>query len=259
MSLDRTRALLDIVERIDDPRERHLTIIEAAETLMWIGGDARSLLGILRNALDLGRELRVHDHCHSTAVLISALYLSGEWSEIAELVEEHMQAFNTDEAGTTCPFALGVFQLGATVLAHRGESDRAQALAASMPTSQAPIGSVEALQAMTANAVGDYARARSIAERVIEAGSRNFAEEPPIEIAALLDALVGAQDWEALRRFLPKARSRAPLLAMASPSSDRAEGLAAAAAGDVSRAAELLGAGGQCFRKHLRLRGGPQP
>lgn len=239
-SLELTRPLLDIVPGIDDPRERHLTTIEAAQTLMWIGGEAESLVGTLRSALDLGRELRVHDHCHSTAVLISALYLSGHWDEIPGLVEEHVRTFNTDEAGTTCPFALGVFQLGPTVLAHRGEVDRARTLAASMPKSEAPIGSVEALQAVAANALGDHATARSIAERVIEAGARNFAEEPPIEILALLDALVGLEDWDALRSFLPEARRRSAELAMAAPAIDRAEGLASAAAGDAARAAELL-------------------
>jgi hypothetical protein len=239
-SLELTRPLLDIVPRIDDPRERHLTTIEAGQTLMWMGGEAEPLVGVLRSALDLGRELRVHDHCHSTAVLISALYLSGRWGEIPELVDEHVQTFNTDEAGTTCPFALGVFQLGATVLSHRGEVDRAQELAASMPESQAPIGVVEALQATAANALGDYATARSIAERVIEAGSRNFAEEPAIEIAALLDALVGMEDWDALGSFLPEARRRAAQLALASPGIDRAEGLASAATSDPARAVELL-------------------
>ncbi len=111
-------------------------------------------------------------------MLISALYLGGQWAEIPELIEEHVRTFKTDEAGTTCPFALGVFQLGATFLAHRGDVDQGRALGASMPESQAPIGLVEALQATAANAFGDYAAGRSIAERVIEAGSRNFAEEP---------------------------------------------------------------------------------
>ena len=110
-----------------------------------------------------------------------------------------------------------------------------------MPESQAPIGLVEALQATAANAFGDYANGRSIAERVIDAGSRNFAEEPAIEILALLDALVGLEDWHALRRFLPGARQRAGQLALASPAIDRAEGLASAAAGNVARAAKLLG------------------
>ncbi|MDP9244700.1 MAG: hypothetical protein M3O77_06425, partial [Chloroflexota bacterium] len=240
-SLELTRPLLDIVPRIDDLRERHLMTIEVGQTLIWIGGEAQPLVDVLRGALELGRGLRVHDLCHSTSVLISALYVGGQWGEIPELIEEHVRTFKTDDAGTTCPFALGVFQLGATFLAHRGEVDQGRALDASMPESQAPIGLVEALQATAANALGDFATGRSIAERVIEAGSRNFAEEPAIEIMALLEALVGLEDWDALRRFLPGARQRAGQLAMASPAIDRAEGLASAAAGDVARALELLG------------------
>ncbi len=61
-----------------------------------------------------------------------------------------------------------------------------------------------------------------------------------IEILALIDALVGMEDWDALRRFLPEARDVAAQLALASPAIDRAEGLASAAAGDVPRAVELL-------------------
>ena len=63
---------------------------------------------------------------------------------------------------------------------------------------------------------------------------------PLSEILALIDALVGMEDWDALRRFLPEARDVAAQLALASPAIDRAEGLASAAAGDVPRAVELL-------------------
>jgi hypothetical protein len=64
----------------------------------------------------------------------------------------------------------------------------------------------------------------------------NFAEEPTVEIVAELDALVALNDWDALREFLPDARSRSGELALAGPAIDRAEGLAAAAAGDEVRA-----------------------
>jgi len=171
---------------------------------------------------------------------MNALYLAGRWEEIPGYLDEHIRTFKIDEAGTTCPFALGGFQMGAVVLAQRGEIERAQELAGEMPKSEAPVGLVEGLQAMAANALGDPSSGRSMAERVLATGARNFAEEPPVEMVAMLDALVALEDWDALRAFLPEARRRAAELVLVGPSTDRAEGLAAGAGGDIPRAQELL-------------------
>jgi class 3 adenylate cyclase len=238
--LDLTHQTLEQAYRIDDPRERHLAIIESSQTLIWTGGEAEAVIPGLEDAIKLGRDLRVHDLCHSTASLMNGLYVAGRWDEIPVYLDEHVRAFATDVAGTTCPFAMGGFQLGAMVLAHRGEVERAREVAALMPRTEAPIGIVEGLQAMVANALGDPATGRSIAERVLASGTRNYAEEPPVELMAYLDALIALEDWDALRAFLPVARSRSAELALAGPAIDRAEGLAAAAAGDEARALELL-------------------
>ena len=235
-----TRPLLDLIPRIDDPRERHLMMMETTQTLMWIAGEAESLIPLLMDTLRLGRELRAHDLCHSTAVLISALYLSGRWDEIPGYLDEHIRTFKLDEADTTCPFALGAFQLGATVLAHRGEADRAREVAADMPKSEAPVGIIVALQAMAANSFGEAETGRRLAEEVLSTGTRNFAEEPAVEIIALFDALLALGDWKGVRAFLPEARRRSAELALAGPAADRAEGLAAAAAGDRAGGAKLL-------------------
>ena len=239
--LELMRQTLAQAHRIDDPRERHLATIEASQTLVWTGGQAEEVLPTLEEAIKLGRELRVHDACHSTATLMNALFMAGRWNEIPAYLEEHLRTFKADDAGTACPFAMGGFQLGATVLAHRGEVDRAREVAALMPRTEAPIGIVEGFQAMVANALGDPATARSIAERVIASGPRNFAEEPPVELVAYLDALIALGDWDALRTFLPEAKARSSELALAGPAIDRAEGLAAASAGDMVRAREMLG------------------
>ena len=231
-SLQLTHELLELAERVGDPRELHLAVIEGAQTLMWTGGEADFVLPKLRAAILVGRELRVHDLCHSTGTLMSALFLVGAWDEVLVYLEEHIRTFKTDDVGTTCPFALGGFQVGAMVFAHRGETDRAREVAGLMPKSEAPIGVVEGYQAMLANALGDPDTGRSIAEHVLSTGARNFAEEPPVELAALLDALIDQQDWTELRKVLPGLRERARELALAGPAADRAEGLMLAAAGD---------------------------
>jgi hypothetical protein len=238
--LQLTREMLDQSPDVRDPRERHLAIIESAQTLIWMGGEPERMLPALRSALVLGRELRTHDLCHSTGTLMNALYLIGHWDEVPAALEEHLRTFASDDAGTTCPFALGGFQLGALVLAHRGELDRAREVAASMPKSEAPAGIVEGLQAMARTALGDPSSARELAERVIATGSRNFAEEPPVEIVAELDALEALDDRDALRAFIPQARARASELAIAGPAADRAEAVLALADGDATAARRLL-------------------
>ena len=232
--------ILAITPRIPDPRERHLVTVMTANTLSWVDGRFEAMIPVLEDALVLGRELRAHDLCHSTYMLISALYVAGRWDEITPYLDEHLRTFAIDEAGTSCPYALGVFQLGAVYLADRGEVERARELAGQMPKSEAPVGLLEGLQAMAANAFGDPSSARSMAQDVLATGARNFAEEPPVEIAAMLDALVALEDWDALRAFLPEARRRAAELVLVGPSSHRAEGLAAGAGGDIPRAQALL-------------------
>ncbi|MFI5225117.1 MAG: AAA family ATPase [Candidatus Limnocylindrales bacterium] len=239
--LDLTRPSLALVSGIVDTRQRHLMTIENASTLIWVGGEAEAMIPTLEAALRLGRELRVHDHCHSTSTLINALFLAGRWDEIPPYLDEHLRTFRIDEAGTSCPFALGVFPVGATLLAHRGERERARALVAETPRSEGPVGMVEGSQAMAALALGDPAEAVRLAREVMATGLRNFAEEPPVERLVILDGLVALEDWESLRAYLPEARSQAPGLALAGPAADRADGLMSAATGDHHRARELLG------------------
>ncbi len=58
--------------------------------------------------------------------------------------------------------------------------------------------------------------------------------------AARHAALVALADWDALTAFLPQARTFTQALALFQPASDRAEGLACAAAGERVQAEELL-------------------
>jgi len=240
VALPMIRELIAKAPRVSDTRNRHLNIVESAQALAWIGGDAPGLLPTLAAALVLARELRVHDICHSTETLMSASYLAGRWDEIEPILEEHRRVFKSDAAGTTCPFALGGFQLGALVLAQRGEIDRAREVAAEMPEPQSPVGIVQGYEAMLANALGDPATGRQIAESVLATGARDFSEEPPVELVAELDALVALGDWTALETFLESARPRRSQLAIAGPAMDRAEGLLAWSNGDGATARELL-------------------
>jgi tetratricopeptide (TPR) repeat protein len=89
-------------------------------------------------------------------------------------------------------------------------------------------------------AIGDAARGREVAERVLESGRTVNSEQNAYEFLALLEALIAADDWDALADFLPKARAMQPALALIEPTADRAEGLVVAAAGDAAAAETLL-------------------
>ncbi|HSS36043.1 MAG TPA: adenylate/guanylate cyclase domain-containing protein [Patescibacteria group bacterium] len=238
-SIAATRRQLLLADHVDDPRERHFSLIEAANTLTWVAGEAEAMIEPLRLALLVGRELRPHDVNHSTLTLMSALYLTGRWDEVPAVIDEHIRAFEA-QVDTSCPFAMSGFPLGAVVLAQRGEVERARVVAGLMPPSDSPIGMIEACQAMAAIALGDPAGAKDSAKRVLESGTRNFSEEPAIELAVMLDALAALEDWDAVRAFALEARARAGLLALAEPTADRAEGLAAASLGLDGKAVALL-------------------
>ena len=109
-----------------------------------------------------------------------------------------------------------------------------------MPESEWPVGMVEAFQAMATLALGDASGARDQARRVLDAGARNYSEEPAIELLVMADALIALGDWDGLATFLPELRARQRLVALGGPTADRAEGLLLANAGSTTAAIELL-------------------
>jgi hypothetical protein len=65
-------------------------------------------------------------------------------------------------------------------------------------------------------------------------------EEPPYELAVLVEALAALEDWPALAAVLPAARERAGYLAWLAPAIDRAEAARLAAEGDREAAQAAL-------------------
>ncbi len=242
-SLAATRRQLEMSAICDDPRERHFSLIEAGLTLSWVAGEAREMVEPMRRSLVLAHDLRPHDVNHSTCSLMSALFLAGEWDAVPPVIDEHIAAFE-QQRDTSCPFAMAGFPLAATFFAHRGEPEQARQVegtfALLMPENEWPIGLVEACQAMAALALGDAAAARDGAQAVIDAGDRNFSEEPAVELAVLLDALVALEDRDGLGRALPIVRARQRLLAIAEPTADRAEAFLLAGDGRTADAVALL-------------------
>jgi DNA-binding SARP family transcriptional activator len=205
--------------------------------LMEIAGEVSEVAGHAERSLQVARALSPHELMHSTYTVLSARSLAGRWSELEAPAGEHLEAL-AREPGIGCPYVRGGPVVAATAFAHQGRLDRAAELAATLTPDLDQPGLAEALLARYHVARGDPLAGRELAERIV--GRAVYAEENAFEVLAMLDALAALEQWDALVAFLPFAREASRGLALAGPASDRAEGLARAAAGDRPAAEALL-------------------
>jgi DNA-binding SARP family transcriptional activator len=205
--------------------------------LMEVAGELAGVVGYAEQSLQVARALSPHELMHSTYTVMSTYCLAGRWAELDALATEHLEAL-AREPGIGCPYVRGGPVVAATAFAHQGRLDRAAELAATLTPDLDKPGLAEALLARYHVARGDPLAGRELAERIV--GRSVYAEENAFEVLAMLDALAALEQWDALLAFLPRARAASRGLALAGPASDRAEGLARAAAGDRPAAEALL-------------------
>src|SRR4029077_2257550 len=136
----------------------------------------------------------------------------------------------------SCPFVRGGLQIGAVVLAHRGDLARAREAAALVPMNWAEPALPEALHGVALLAFGDARAAREEAEKILAAKRRLTYEEPPLEVGLMVEALVALHDAEGLRAFLPAAEQIRQAIAVLAPAIDRAQGLLRLWEGDAAGA-----------------------
>jgi DNA-binding SARP family transcriptional activator len=200
-----------------------------------IGAGFEEGLDLARRSHALSVDASPHQRMHATWPVMAALYQLGRWSELLPTVDEHVAAFRQDPA-VICQFVRDGPVIGATVLAHRGEHERARRLAAMVGEPTHDLDSASAWQALFATASGDPETARRL--------SVDKAQEPqlygPQHALALLEALVALEDWPAVGEFLPRARARVPGNALLAPACDRAEGLVHAHGGRAAEAVRAL-------------------
>jgi hypothetical protein len=169
---------------------------------------------------------------HATYFVMAALYRLGRWSEIPPLVAEHLAAFTEETVDMNCPYTRGGPAVGALVLERLGNEDAArEAQSRIVPNDNQP-GIVEAWMAERELLTGRPDKAREIAERTLAFGRGPSIEEPPYELAVLVEALAALADWTALAAVMPVARARAGYLAWLPPAIERAEAARLDAAGD---------------------------
>jgi hypothetical protein len=124
------------------------------------------------------------------------------------------------DPAASCSFVRDRPVIGATILAHQGELDRARALADVVGDPTTDLDTASAWQARFATASGDPATARRIS--VDKAKERRLYGQQ--QLLALLEALVALEDWPAVVGLLPRARAWVDGNALLAPFCDRAEG-----------------------------------
>jgi hypothetical protein len=221
-------------------RDRALAHTTASHFLADINGDYHGALAQARRSYAEARELFPHDKMHGTFFMMYCLEQLGRWPEIEPYLDEHLWLLGASEVDASCPYIRGGPLVGALALARLGEVRRAGELAASTPVNLSHPAQAEVVRAQLAIELGDAGTARELAERLVRLKRRPTPEEIPHETLVLVEAIEAQGDHEALLSFLPSARAASGCLAVLTPTCDRAEGLARAAAGETRTAETLL-------------------
>jgi len=188
----------------------------------------------------VARDLFPHDKMHGTFFTMTYLEQLGRWSEIEPYLQEHLGLLDGPEATAYCPYIRGGPLVAALALARLGQVDRARELSERTAPNLDHPSHAEVVRAQLAIELGDAGTGRELAERLVRLGRRPAPEEIPHETLALVEAMEAQGDHDALMSFLPSARATSGYLAVTTPTCDRAEGVARAAAGDRGAAEELL-------------------
>jgi DNA-binding SARP family transcriptional activator len=232
--LDLDRRALEQLDQVGSRLEQADIVRTAAANAIMISARFSEALDLARRAHALSVGANPHQRMHATWPMISALYHLGRWDEALAVVDEHAEAFRQDPAAG-CSFVRDGPIIGAAILAHRGEPDRARALAALVgpPTN---LATASAWQARYATASGDPGTARWISED--KARERRLYGQQ--HLVVLLEALEALEDWPAAGELLPYARARVDGNALLGPVCDRVEGLVHARAGRKAEAVPAL-------------------
>lgn len=247
-------AILDEVDLVDQAgrdRDRALGHMIACMVVGDVSGAYDRALAHARTSYTLGQAISPHDRLHGTFMMMACLCHLGRWPDMEPFLDEHLATLDGPEAHMSCPYLGGGAVLGAIGLCHLGKVRQAREVAARATPDPDHPGYVDALRGRLAIELGDPQTGRALAERLVRMGRRPGPWEIPFESIVLVEALEAQADWHALERFLPTARASGAHLAAMTPTCDRAEGAARAAAGSAGEAVVLLGRAADGFDRLL--------
>ena len=200
--LDLDRRALGQLDQVGSRLDQADIVRTAAANAIMISARFSEALDLARRAHALSAGANPHQRMHATWPMIAALYHLGRWDEALAVVDEHVEAFRQDPAAG-CSFVRDGPIMGAAILAHRAQLDRARTLAdlVGEPTN---LATASAWQARFATASGDPETARRISED--KARERRLYGQQ--HLVALLEALAALEDWPAVAGLMPEARAR---------------------------------------------------
>ncbi|HVS49303.1 MAG TPA: adenylate/guanylate cyclase domain-containing protein, partial [Candidatus Dormibacteraeota bacterium] len=217
---------LDSVDLLGSRIRQGDAVRRAAVATMSVAGQYEKGLDLAMRSLRLSRDTNPHQIMHGTFPVLQALYELGRWDEIGPILEEHLQSFAQDPA-VECEFVRDGPVLGAFVAAKSGDLTRARELAGLLDDPMKDVDGASAWQARLAVALGEPDQGRRISNgKAFE--NRMYGPE---HARSLLEALCALEGWDAVEKFLARARNQVPGLAVLGPCCDRAEGLLARARG----------------------------
>jgi tetratricopeptide (TPR) repeat protein len=219
---------LPMIEKIERPAARAQWYHSLSMKLLWLTGDPARAETLSKQAYELGRRLSAHDQGHGTYTLMLTSYWLGDWDRVEALLAEHLT--NTELGrGVRCIAVQSGPSLGAMVLAHRGDPERALAAARHSKAFEDRPGPVEG----------------QLAEALVTAGAREEGEALAGDVLnralewrwhdaarAMITALAERGAWDELQAVIGRIgplRQADPLL---DAIAERASGQALAASGD---------------------------
>lgn len=187
-------------------------------------------------AYEIGRRLSAHDQGHGTYTLMLTSYWLGDWDRVEELLAEHLTNSELGR-GVRCIAVQSGPSLGAMVLAHRGDPERALAAARHSKAFEDRPGPVEGQLAEALVTAGAQAEGEALAGDVL---NRAVGWRWHDAARAMIVSLAERGAWEELQALIGKIgplRHADPLL---NAIAERASGQALAASGDRAGGGELL-------------------
>jgi len=201
------------------------------------GGKFTSALEAAEEAMARSTNLSAHERMHAGYQVIAAAEPLGRWDRIEELLPWFAETAAA-EGSVTCPSVRAGPAHGATVIARRGDVERALAQVA-VEESSGANGTFLAMAhyANYASLVAPRARAVALARHALnntEAGFLDWGAVP------LMEALVRLEMTDELVQFLPIAQGEARVCVLIGPAIDRAAGLIALDRGERDEATSRL-------------------
>ena len=228
---------LALVDRISSPSDQIDALFEGARAKSEEGAYEEALTHA-RRGLAIADGLSPHEWMHASHVFAMAAWPLGHWDEIVALAPRHLE-LAAREPDVTCSAVRGAGLVAARILVERGLDEEAVEM---VPL---PAHVPERIAFANASLLADYALAAGRLDLVKEIIDRMLGMRRGLlsdGVGVVIDGLVALADWPRLSGFLPLAREISAGIAILRPMSDRAEGIAAAAAGDEAFGSDRLSA-----------------